>query len=156
MSDMEMLKQQMEELRTHYRSVGSALVKQELKALFNSHPKLESFEFTGYIPYFNDGEPCEFGIHEDYTVVNGINPQGDDYNNNPYIERLYIGREQSPDGSGYGDNLKYDPELGAMYDDVYKVVTSLPEDIARQAFGDHFKVTVTKNAIEIEEYTEHD
>lgn len=36
----------------------------ELKNFFNNNPGLVGISWPQYTPYFNDGDPCEFGVHE--------------------------------------------------------------------------------------------
>ena len=37
--------------------------------IFETHPKLKAFKFTAYTPYFCDGDPCEYEIHDVYDVL---------------------------------------------------------------------------------------
>ena len=41
------------------------------KELFDKSEKIESFSWTQYTPFFNDGDTCEFGVHCDDPYVNG-------------------------------------------------------------------------------------
>lgn len=40
-------------------------------ALFAEEPKLESFGWRQYTPYFNDGDVCTFGVYYDEPDING-------------------------------------------------------------------------------------
>lgn len=40
------------------------------KEFFELYPFVKGVAWTQYTPYFNDGEPCEFGVHEFYYTLN--------------------------------------------------------------------------------------
>ena len=45
--------------------------KKGTEELFNKHSKLESFYWNQYTPYFNDGGPCYFRVHNEEPSING-------------------------------------------------------------------------------------
>lgn len=50
-----------EQIKTEARAVFAA----QSKAIFEKHGDIvDSFGWTQYTPYFNDGEPCEFGVND--------------------------------------------------------------------------------------------
>lgn len=62
------------------------------KDIFEKHPTLDSFAWTQYSPYFNDGEPCIFRVH-------GINEINEEYTYNSkysFKEELEIRHESVP------------------------------------------------------------
>ncbi len=95
--------------------------------VFQQHPELTSFRWTQYTPYFNDGDECVFGAHTDYPYLNG------------------------EDEEVWGD----DHPLRAANDSVVAFLSEFDEDDYREMFGDHCRVTVTRDTIEVEGY-EHD
>jgi hypothetical protein len=43
---------------------GEDALKEAFKELFDKHPRLESVTWVQYTPYFNDGDPCYFSVHD--------------------------------------------------------------------------------------------
>lgn len=101
------------------------------KELFDENPDLESFGFGGWIPYFNDGESCEFSAHTDYPDING----------------------ESGYDIEYGEKLEH---LLPLFKKIRKFLSAFDDVFYRKLFGDHFKVVITKDNIEVEKYTDHD
>jgi hypothetical protein len=54
-------KQRMHAAQEEARAMVRDVFKQGATALFEAHPALESFGWTQYTPYFNDGDECVFG-----------------------------------------------------------------------------------------------
>lgn len=49
------------------------------KPVLDKHPIIGRFTWTQYTPYFNDGEPCEFGVHDLNVVTQrDVDDQDDD------------------------------------------------------------------------------
>src|SRR4051812_33293152 len=112
------LKAKMEELREQMKSAAKDFFRDASKDLFEENPKLESFGWTQYTPFFNDGEPCVFSVHNDEPDVNGI------------------------DGwdSMYSDENKH---LKPLQKKVTKLLQAFSDDDMEAMFGDHVKVVVT-------------
>jgi hypothetical protein len=110
---------------------------------------VHSVRWTQYTPYFNDGEPCIFGIN-DITVrlENGDDTAGD-YGDG------YISTYEMTDG--YGSSAIAKPG----FEDIAPALKTLNdykdhfEDFVEEAFGDHATVTATLNGFDIAFY-EHD
>src|SRR5690606_15518821 len=41
---------------------GLSVISSKFKETFEKHPELEAIYFTAFTPYFNDGDPCVYGI----------------------------------------------------------------------------------------------
>lgn len=96
--------------------------------LFDKHPKLESFSWTQYTPYFNDGDECCFSVHYDCPDINGE----------------------------YGYDLdEKNTDLIAAQRDCEKLIKQFDEEDMKAMFGDHVQVTVTRGSVETEGYN-HD
>lgn len=76
---MQELKDRMAQLQTEYFAAAKTEFATASRGLFDANPKLESFSWTQYSPYFNDGDECTFSAHIDYPEVNGIEEYGDGY-----------------------------------------------------------------------------
>jgi hypothetical protein len=63
--------------------------------LFEEFPELESFSWTQYTPYFNDGDTCEFSANIDYPEIEGIGEANDDYDivNDAIVNLLSLFKE---------------------------------------------------------------
>lgn len=124
------------ELREKKKNIALAIreeskryFKEEAKELFEKYPKLVNFGWTQYTPYCNDGEVCEFEAITNYPIIND-----------------------------YDENTCEGPKLVDMEYEIKAVKKFLKEfddDEYEIMFGDHVKVMVTRDGVEVEEY-EHD
>lgn len=127
------------------------------KTIFEDHPKLESFGWSQYTPYFNDGETCTFSVNTDYIYINGQPADEADWINETKItnygtwnreKRQYEGRIEVA-------NLDYDPELAKITDEVKEFLSNFDEDFFLSQFGDHAEITITAEGVSVDE-CEHD
>lgn len=128
-----------------------------LKDIFNSffaeNPHITGIVWSQYIPGFNDGEPCLFGVGEVY-FSNSTEVNWDEVSD-PY--------DVEEDGNAHSEiRYKYDPELKksvqspnpnyipaakAIYDFIHD-----NENLMQDIFGDNSLVVVTPDKIRVEEY----
>lgn len=127
------------------------------KNLFEETPKLKSFSWTQYTPYFNDGDTCYFSANTDYLTINGEHEDDATWSQEKKViswgtynrdKRIYEGRIEQ-------DNPEYDKELSEAVDKVKKFLNLFDDKFYQDQFGDHTMVTVTPNGIDTEDY-EHD
>jgi len=127
------------------------------KTIFEDHPKVKSFGWCQYTPYFNDGDSCTFSVNTDYIYVNGESIDESDWINETKItnygtwnreKREYEGRTEVP-------NLDYDPDLSKANDEIREFLRNFDEDFFLSQFGDHAEITVTAEGVSVDEY-EHD
>lgn len=130
------------------------------KSVFESFPNIAAIVWTQYAPYFNDGEPCEFSVHDvniveksphfdfdpDLLVLQGC----------AYGELDYDGEYEESDlwctdgwGLSSGTPLKL---LIDTLDKFHSGISGLMEDI----YGSHAIVAVTPEKTIVEEYEDHD
>ncbi len=121
------MKQQMEALREQMKVAAKAFFSDASKSLFEAHPELESFGWTQYTPYFNDGQPCVFSVHNDEPDVNGED----------------------------GYDIDEDNALVPAQKEVVKFLQTFTDDDMETMFGDHCRVLVTRTGIDVDEYS-HD
>lgn len=50
---------------------AQAYFEEGCKELFARHPEMESFAWSQYTPYWNDGDVCEFGVYTGDPEING-------------------------------------------------------------------------------------
>jgi hypothetical protein len=148
--------------------------------LFKQAPKLKSVSWTQYTPYFNDGDTCEFDVHASDLYVNGISEDyGHDDDTEVSIkihaykqllteEDVHINKEVANKcglhwyaSKGIGErglcyNEKYDADVANAVKEISEILTSIPEELMKDLFGDHALVTIdASGTIDVEGY-EHD
>jgi hypothetical protein len=123
------------------------------KELFEKSDKIQSFGWSQYTPYFNDGDSCTFGVNADYPYINGDNIDECDW----YDWRVrYHLRGDKDYVNLLTDNPNIDVELHKTIDEFKDVINSIPEDFLQELFGDHALVTIHRNGnVGVEEY-DHD
>lgn len=104
--------------------------------LLNAHPTVESIRWEQYSPYFNDGEPCTFGIRSVYVKFIGVEDGGD---NDDGLMSTY---DDLPD------------DVNTSLESFDKFLNDM-EDVAHTAFGDHQQVTIDREGVTLED-CDHD
>jgi hypothetical protein len=127
------------------------------KTIFEDHPKVNSFGWNQFTPYFNDGDTCYFCVNTDYIYINGESIDESDWINETKItnygtwnreKREYEGRTEVP-------NLDYDSELAKAADEIREFLRNFDNDFFLSQFGDHAEITITAEGVSVDEY-EHD
>lgn len=118
------------ELEAKIKAEGMPAVKAFLKDYFDQHPEVYGIKWAQYTPYFNDGEPCVFGLSD-----------------------IYIFKTQEAFESE--DDMYDNDGAEACYGEEPEASLSEVEDLLQAAFGDHAQVCVTREKIDVEEY-QHD
>ena len=97
------------------------------KNIFEKYPKIESFGWNQYTPYFNDGETCFFSVNTDWIYINGDPADEADWisktkitNHGTWNQKLkkYEGRKEV-------SNLNYDEELSKATDEIREFLNKL-------------------------------
>jgi hypothetical protein len=128
-----------------------------LRALLDDEAVVE-FGWRQYTPYFNDGEPCLFGIDSLWVRTTADRPDADP-------DDLHVGRYANPHptlgwrGWEAGREWPYTGVDEPRYERVRALADALTEggfnDVLLDAFGDHATVTVRRDGIVVKFY-EHD
>ena len=94
--------------------------------LLNKSPELEFYTWVQYIPYFNDGDACTFGVHcdSDYTI--------------------------------YAMEKEPSKEAIKILGQIEQLLWNASDYLMEAAFDRDVKITVHKNGNVDEEYYEHD
>ncbi len=114
-----------------------------LSAVVN-HPDVKALRWTQYTPYFNDGEPCEFGLGEITVLPAGLSPLeeyegGIGENEDNFVDHYYDEFPQSA--------------LTAFKSLVEAFHSYQFNDALLELFGDHATVTIWPGkTIEVEFY----
>lgn len=166
MSKIEEMNSKIVQMKKELMEEGQKAFHASIKDFFEKHPKIHMFSWVQYTPYFNDGEPCEFGVHEAYMLTKSghhawvnesegyydlesyvpLEVDWDSYKASDYKNKTYVLTE-------YADEMTVEEVTAAKKD--LDAIMSLPEEVFQALFDDHVKVTVTKDGIDTDEFS-HD
>jgi hypothetical protein len=151
------------ELRLEFPKLLTPLMEESLH--------IKDISWTQYTPYFNDGDECTFGVNTDYLYVNGddeanvyrevksvkIKNEEDLERDKQICEELGYRHYKKKIGDyGYKKNIEYSKSEDKILKNIKKVLSQIPDDFYKDLFGDHSKVTITKEGvIKVDDY-EHD
>lgn len=125
------LKKKLDEAR---QTSGKEMVLKAFTAAFEAAPDLLAIRWRQYTPYFNDGNPCYFRTGEPYFRFATMPEDSGDYED------------------GFGN-----PEQGTPEDlqaNAAWAHLNIPDELYEEAFGDHVKVTVSRDGTyEVVEYS---
>jgi hypothetical protein len=143
---------------TKLKSEGQAALKEAFKEIFDKHPRLESIMWVQFTPYFNDGDPCYFGVRDfDVSISEPEEKEtssASDDDEDGSDEELY-GEDYSYGDRIYAMQKSNDPDLKKIAEDVGDLNSDIPDDVLESVFGDHCKVTATREGFQITEF-DHD
>ena len=132
---------------------GEDAVKELFKEFFDKYPRAESITWRQYTPYFNDGDPCYFSVHEMTLEMNEGEEETDEETDEEVDED-----EDEDYGDGEYDSYSLsrsdNPDLKQMGEDLGEL-EGIPDDVLEHVFGDHVKVTATRDGFDVTEYS-HD
>lgn len=158
-----------EEYNQKLKELGDSAAQKIAEYLGPLIPPGHTLQWDQYTPYFNDGEPCTFSIHEPYLVPEDVEPGSSLYNDGieigtamdrygrPDEEKTYEttdhGNYRLVNGQReYGKKTFTYTEKGFPAIEGYSKETlqqlqdawrTLPEDMLEKAFGDHARVVIT-------------
>lgn len=207
MEEFKVLNEKIEEMKKEMQEKSRPMIEDAAKLLFNKYPFLEEIFWTQYTPYFNDGEACEFSVHDLAFVLAGDENACDyegsflyteeslekakadlavaiEYQKNPeewgkkYIYDNYTSKGRKPfigynpkpypydpihaqetiddiqtflDNYGEYDMDKFKEDFNAFANSIHRI----PEDVMESLFGNHVRVSITSEGIDVDEYA-HD
>lgn len=108
-------------------------------------PEVHSLRWRQYTPYFNDGDPCEFGVH-DLEVKLTTSPEDAGDWEDGYEDSWTLGYYAEKEGRTLPEGLK---EAMKLWD------PRAFEAVARSNFGDHATVTATREGFSVD-FFDHD
>lgn len=155
------IKENMLKMRADYMNAAQIEFKEAANGLFDKYPRLKSFSFEAYTNFFNDGDTCYFAAYVDYPDINGFRNSenyGEDEDIDGLEDLVSLGKRENYDSSSgkFITNPNCDMEAATIYDEVKNFLRAFDYDFYKEMFGDHVRITVTKDKIETEEYTDHD
>lgn len=117
--------------------------------IFEQDSRLESFGWRQYTNYFNDGDTTYFSARKDLECME-IN--GENFDDSEYAMKS----QKEIYNRGYKPNPDYDETVGATMNMIEELMKVLDDEVLKSSFGDHVSITVFKDRVEVEEYTDHD
>ena len=143
--------QQLKELQKKYSAIISEKLTEILKSYFDADPECNRITWTQYTPYFNDGEECIFGVNRP-DFFSRVEPDDED----AYEEGDLLLPYSYHDGQVYDysiKNYRLANELELQRGKLSNLLQSSGvQSVLKLTFGDHAKVTVTREGITSEEY----
>lgn len=129
------------------------------RSFFQSNPDIKALFWRQYVPYFNDGDPCEFSVNELLWADSMADLDPDHWNySSPddevgweYLTRLSSEVRWDQATRSQVPNPDYRPEVGDL---AYFIYTNA--DLMEQLFGTHATVLVTPEKITVTEWVDHD
>jgi len=118
------------------RSVGKDDFWDLFKPLFEKYPFVVAVKWKQFTPYFNDGDVCRFSVREMFFKLQDTAEDAGDYE----------------DGFDYSYGLKGEQKQAA---DAFEDVIGVDEETMEMVFGEHSEVTVDKDGITVEDYSDH-
>lgn len=134
-----------------FQENGKKALTEAVREFFNDYPEVTSLSWTQFAPYFNDGDECVFSVHP-LTASNA----SDGTDSISYGE--YEGDEEDVwvyDGDYGSDEVP--PHIDAALDEFSSLIQSDSlSDLFRSLFGNHTRVTCTREGIKTDSYDHHD
>jgi len=135
--------QKMAKMREELKTLGEKLFKEGSQDIFDTFPEVKSFSWTQYTPYFNDGDECVFRVNDWFEVKLENGEELEEVSYSEYYRQRKLDR---------GEEFTLEDNLGMALDSL---LGGVDDDTMKALFGDHARVTVSREGIEVEHY-DHD
>lgn len=157
MSAYSVLLERKKKMDEELQALGRGVLEEEFAKFLEEHPEVGAIKWRQYTPYFNDGETCVFGVDEFEIEVDGkFHDRWDMTRDHEYVED---GTRVNPWGRVEANytQVPCTPKYPALAEAVKQFTRAvLDEDVFETAFGDHVKVTYSREGgFDVEEY-DHD
>jgi len=140
---IEALKAKVAELHKQVREESQRLLNEGFTEVFAKYPKLLSFSWNQYTPYFNDGDECTFRVNTDSLIPDFTDESAEDhdyeYNTG---ESVWNPKTKKYEDLPITDEKKLNNEA---YKELVEIVEAIDDDTMKATYGNHITVTVSKN-----------
>lgn len=169
------------DLKNKVEQDSRELLRCSMLEIFKKNKSFESFSWTQYTPYWNDGDTCEFYAHTDSIFIDDEEESVCSYELKSLYEKLLekdkeikklqrrnnkLEKNNDIKNWEYSSNKRQIEILeNSNIDDVKRkldflldieeLVSSIDQDTLYSMFGDHCKVTVKKDGVTTESWS-HD
>lgn len=141
---LQALRKRIDDTKIEMQTVAKNLFRDISKELFQQYSTLAKFAWAQYTPYFNDGDECIFHTHGLGIWFTDDKESDDNFYEHEFS--TWSLKEKPP------DQWTVNEKAGMAVTEFFK---NFRDEDLKEMFGDHIKVFVTKDGIEIEEYS-HD
>ena len=132
------LVKEIEALKKEASSKFKTYLAEELQRAFAIDESVKSFTWVQFTPYFNDGDPCSFSLHDE-IVVNIHQYEGYYYDG---VDEMYALGNTHPHNRAA--------------DIAGNIIGSIPDEYFKDAFDDHVQVTAHRDGSFTTEDYDHD
>ena len=142
--------------KLEYQTVSRSYLMEYVKVFMDACPEVKTIRWVQYTPYFNDGDECYFGVQEPYFSniedTDKLISFGEEIEDSEENEWCVSAPYSNNTWYGMSEHLHYlrDPIVGFK-----EMLESISDESMKEIFGDHAQITITKNGINIDEYS-HD
>lgn len=166
------IKDQIEQMEKQVSNVCREIIEEKADGLFSKYPQLQTIGWNQFIPYFNDGEPCEFTIYSvSFSPIKYNLSHSDDsldeqgFSKVNYSENIisdaygmedYDDEINSPFKYEYGDDDRVNEEMKADMIEFNKFISKENLSYMEKIFGSHAVVLINRDGIQFAEYEDHD
>lgn len=144
-------------MKKQFQEKAKAVFVETVSEFWKLNPKIHAITWVQYTPYFNDGEPCEFGVHElvactkDSLVQMGTYP--DRYEGSYQVDYKSKSHEMVKQEWETSDITLEEYERANDYLDS---IAELPGDVFYDMFGDHSRIVMYRDGkVEVDTF-DHD
>jgi len=109
-------------------------IKEVFKEFFATYPDCVAVRWTQYTPYFNDGDECRFRVGDPSLRMVDTSEDAGDYED------------------GFEERYKNETKPFQAAIKAADKICNIDKEILKLSFGDHCRVTATKEGFEVEEY----
>lgn len=157
LKELKKRQKEINKLNTELTKFSSEIFEDFYRYIFEKYNTLESFGWTQYTPYFNDGDTCVFFANTEYIKVNDDYAEDSSWFNQKNVtnwgtwnstQRVYEGREEV-------ENENYDKVLVDAHNEIIEFLSQFDNDFYLRKFGDHAEITVTRTGVDISD-CDHD
>jgi len=143
---------EMQKLKKEMLEESNRIFTELTKDIFVEHPKVKSFSWSQYTPYFNDGDTCYFSVNNDYISINGEPVDESNWISETKITNYGTWNREKREYEGRTEvaNLDYDPDLAKAADEIREFLRNFDDDFYLQQFGDA-EVTITADGVSIDD-----
>lgn len=159
--EIKQIKDEFEQAKVKFKKEGENILKKMFVRFFNENPLVTKVMWTQYTPYFNDGEPCYFGVNEPEVKVD-LNKASE------AMKKVFTTNYANcSDDYQYGDATAvnaYGADKSEFTQEEKDIETSFNNtiggvfeltDVLQNTFGDHVLVVATRNGFTFSNY-DHD
>lgn len=125
------VQKQIEDLQEKAKATVKDIVPAVMADFFERNPEVYGIGWVQYAPHWNDGDACEFSVHE---------------------LQLWLDQESFEDGSFYesdADGLDPESQRGKDFDQIVDLIGSIEEEYLEEIYGDGVSVVFTKDGVKV-------